>query len=80
MADFIELGYGNIAARNRIICVCGADSAPSRRMIQDAKDRGSCIDCCAGKKCRSVLVTDTDMVILTSLGTDEIKERLDDNE
>lgn len=78
MAEFIDIGFGNIAARSRVVCVVGADSAPSRRMIQDAKDRGTCADCCSGKKCRSVLITDGDSVILSSLEVSEIKEKLDD--
>ena len=77
MAEFIDIGSGNIAARSRIVCVTGADSAPSRRMIQESKDRGACVDCCAGKKCRTILVTDTDLIIMSALETAEIKERLD---
>ena len=77
MAEFIDIGFGNIAAKNRVVCVCAADSAPSRRMIQDAKDRGACVDCCAGKKCKSILVTDTDMVILSSLDVAEVRSRLE---
>ena len=76
MAEFIDIGFGNIAARSRIVCVAAADSAPVRRMIQDAKDRGSCVDCCAGKKCKSVIVTDSGMVLTSALATSEIKEML----
>ena len=77
MAEFIDIGFGNIAAKSRIVCAAGADSAPARRMIQEAKDRGACVDCCAGKKCRTVLVTDTDLIIMSALEIAEIKERLD---
>ena len=77
MAEFIDIGFGNIAAKSRIVCAAGADSAPARRMIQESKDRGACVDCCAGKKCRTVLVTDTDLIILSALEIAEIKERLD---
>ena len=77
MAEFIDIGSGNIAAKSRIVCVAGADSAPSRRMIQESKDRGACVDCCAGKKCRTILVTDTDLIIMSALETAELKERLD---
>ncbi len=77
MAEFIDIGFGNIAARSRIVCAAGADSAPARRMIQESKDRGACVDCCAGKKCRTVLVTDTDLIIMSALEIAEIKERLD---
>ena len=77
MAEFIDIGFGNIAAKSRIECAAGADSAPARRMIQESKDRGACVDCCAGKKCRTVLVTDTDLIIMSALEIAEIKERLD---
>jgi len=77
MAEFIDIGFGNIAAKSRIVCAAGADSAPARRMIQESKDRGACVDCCAGKKCRTVLVTDTDLIIMSALEITEIKERLD---
>ncbi len=77
MAEFIDIGFGNIAAKSRIVCAAGADSAPARRMIQESKDRGACVDCCAGKKCRTVLVTDTDLIIMSALEITEIRERLD---
>ena len=77
MAEFIDIGFGNIAAKSRIVCAAGADSAPARRMIQESKDRGACVDCCAGKKCRTVLVTDTELIIMSALEIAEIKERLD---
>ena len=74
---FIDIGFGNIASSERILCVSASDSAPIRRMIQDARDRSMLVDCCAGKKCRTVLVTDTDLIIMSALEIAEIKERLD---
>ena len=74
--DFVDIGFGNIAAAKRILCIAAADSSPIRRVIQDAKDRGMCIDCCAGKKCQAVIITDSDHVILSSLPVDEIKQKL----
>lgn len=74
--DFIDIGFGNLIASGRILCVVSADSSPSRRMIQDSKDRGMCIDCCAGKKCKAVIVTDSDHVVLSSKTVEEIKEIL----
>jgi len=72
-----EVGFGNIVSADRIICVAAADSAPIRRIIQDSRDRGMLVDACAGKKCRSVLVTDSDHVILSSLEVAQIKENLE---
>lgn len=75
--EFIDIGFGNIASAKRILCCASADSSPIRRVIQDSKDRGMCIDCCAGKKCKAVLITDSDHVILSSLEVEELKARLE---
>ncbi|MCQ2529554.1 MAG: DUF370 domain-containing protein [Saccharofermentans sp.] len=74
---FVDIGSGNIASAERILCVAAADSAPIRRIIQEARDRGMLVDACAGKKCRSVLVMDSDHVVATGLEVYEIKERLE---
>jgi len=73
---FIDIGFGNIASADRIVCVVSADSSPVRRMITDCKDRGACVDCCAGKKCRAVLVTDCDGIILSSMEVGQLAELL----
>lgn len=75
---FVDIGAGNIAARDRILCVAAADSAPIRRIIQEARDRGMLVDACAGRKCRSVLVMDSDHVIASALEVDEIKHRTEE--
>ena len=74
--NFIDIGFGNLVAAQRVLCVVSAESSPARRMIQDSKDRAMCIDCCAGKKCKAVMVTDSDHVVLSSLPVEEIKEKL----
>ena len=76
-SEFIDIGFGNIAQASRIICVAAAESSPVRRMMQDSKDRGMLVDCCAGKKCKAVLITDSDHVILSSLDVEELKARLE---
>ena len=73
---FIDVGAGNIVSEERIICVAAADSAPIRRIIQDSRDRSMLVECCAGRKCRSVIVTDSDHVIASSMKVDEIKAGL----
>ncbi len=74
---FIDIGFGNLVASGRILCVAGADSSPIRRMVQEARDRSMLIDGCAGKKCRSVIITDSDHVILSSIDTAALKELLE---
>ena len=66
-SEFIDIGFGNIAQASRIICVAAAESSPVRRMM---------VDCCAGKKCKSVIVTDSGLVLTSALSTSEIKEML----
>lgn len=66
-AKFINVGYGNLIAVNRIVTVASPDAAPIKRLVQDAKDAGAVIDVSCGKKTRSVIVTDSRHVILSSL-------------
>lgn len=64
---FINVGYGNLVATNRIVSVASPDAAPIKRMVQDARDAGCLIDVSCGKKTRSVIVTDSRHVIISSL-------------
>ncbi len=69
---FYKIGYGNLVAGDRILAVVQPDSAPIKRMIQDARDRGALIDASAGRKTKTVLVMDSDHVILSALDSDKI--------
>ena len=80
MRKFIDIGFGNLVASSRVLCVAGADSAPIRRMIQEARDRSMLIDGCAGKKCHSVIITDSDHIILSSLETSVLGDLLEGKE
>ncbi len=70
--EMIAIGYGNYIAKARVIAVVTADSAPARRMIQDARDRASLIDATGGRKTRAVIVMDSDHVILSAMKPDAI--------
>ena len=72
MTAFIQIGFGNLASSDRIVCVVSPESAPARRLVQDSRDRGSLIDASSGKKCKSVLVMDSEHVILSALPVEEI--------
>ena len=65
--DMIPVGYGNFVARSRLIAVVTSDSAPSRRLIQDARERFALIDATGGKKTSTILVMDSDNVVLSSI-------------
>lgn len=66
-AKFVNVGYGNLVAAARIVTVASPDAAPIKRLVQDARDAGVVIDVSCGKKTRSVIVTDSKHVILSSL-------------
>ena len=65
----INIGFGNIVSANRIISIVSPESAPIKRIIQDARDRGSLIDATYGRRTRAVIVMDSDHVILVSCAT-----------
>ena len=74
---FINIGYGNMVAADRIITLVSPDSAPIKRLIQDAKDQGRVIDVTCGRKTRAVVITDSEHVILSALQAETIANRLD---
>ena len=65
--QLINIGYGNMMSSERLVAVVSPDSAPIKRIISDAKDRGLLIDATYGRKTRSVIVTDSDHVILSAI-------------
>ncbi len=74
---FINVGYGNMVAVDRIITLTSPESAPIKRMIQDAKESGRAIDVSCGRKTRAVIITDSDHIILSALQTETIASRLE---
>ena len=74
---FINVGYGNLIAVDRIITLTSPDSAPIKRLVQDAKDAGRVIDASCGRKTRAVIITDSDHVILSALQAETIASRLE---
>lgn len=77
---FINIGYGNMVAAHRIITLTSPDSAPIKRIIQDAKDSGRAIDATCGRKTRAVIITDSDHVILSALQTETVANRLSNDD
>ena len=70
--NFIDVGFGNYVSEERIISVVSPDSLPIRRMIQDTKNEGRAIDVSCGKKTKSVIITDSEHLILSSMTTEEL--------
>lgn len=77
---FIDIGYGNLISASRIITVSPPDPSPIRRLVQDGKDAGTVIDASAGHKTRSVIVTDSNHIVLSSLSTEELELKLNSPE
>lgn len=71
----INVGFGNIVSGSRVIAIVSPDSAPVKRIIQEAKDRGMVIDATCGRRTRSVIVTDSDHIILSAIQTETIAGR-----
>ena len=71
----INIGFGSMVAARRILAIMDPDSAPIKRVMQEAKDRAMLIDASYGRKTRSVILMDTDHVILSALTTDALSAR-----
>lgn len=71
-----DIGFGNMVNASRVVCVVSPDSLPVRRLIQDAKNINRVIDVSCGKKTRSVIVTDSEHIILSADEVSAITERM----
>ena len=76
---FINIGFGNMVAADKVVTIVSPDSAPIKRLIQDAKDAGRVIDVSCGRKTRTVIITDSDHVILSALQVEKVASRLEEN-
>lgn len=72
----LNIGFGNMVSAERIIAVVSPDSAPIKRIIQEVKEAGMLIDASFGRSTRSVLMMDNGNVVLSSLETETISERI----
>lgn len=74
---FINVGFGNMVAIDRVVALANPDSAPIKRLIQDSKDDGRAIDVTCGRRTRAVIITDSEHVILSAIQAETIANRLD---
>ncbi|MGG1451672.1 extracellular matrix/biofilm regulator RemA [Bacillus licheniformis] len=72
----INIGFGNIISANRLISIVSPESAPIKRMIQDARDRGMLIDATYGRRTRAVVIMDSDHIILSAVQPETVAQRL----
>lgn len=71
----INIGFGNMVSSNRILTIVSPDSAPIKRIVQEAKDRSMLVDASFGRKTKSVILMDTDHVILSAIQPESIAAR-----
>ena len=71
----INIGFGSMVAANRVLAIVAPDSAPIKRVVQEARDRGMLIDASFGRKTKAVILMDTDHVILSAIPTETICAR-----
>ncbi|MGI6092804.1 MAG: DUF370 domain-containing protein [Veillonellaceae bacterium] len=72
----INIGFGNIVSANRIVSIVSPESAPIKRIIQEARDRGMLIDATYGRRTRAVIIADSDHVILSAVQPETVAHRL----
>ena len=76
----VNIGFGSMVATARMLSVLSPDSAPIKRMIQESRDRGMLIDASYGRKTKSVILMDTDHVILSAMTPDVLQARWEGKE
>ncbi len=76
----IGIGFGSMIAAQRVLAIVEPDSAPIKRVVQEARDRGMLIDASYGRKTQAVILMDTDHVILSALTTDTLAARWEDKQ
>ena len=75
----LNIGYGNLVVGSRIVAVMSPSSAPMRRLREDAAGRGKLVDATQGRRTRSIVVTDSDHVILSAINPETIAGRIQDD-
>ena len=76
----INIGFGNIVAADKVLAMVSPESAPIKRIIQESRDKGMLIDATYGRRTRSVIVTDSDHIILSAIQTETLANRLGDKD
>lgn len=76
----INIGFGNMVSANRMVAIVSPESAPIKRIIQEAKEKGTLIDATHGRRTRAVIITDSDNIILTYLQSETVANRINEEE
>ena len=75
----INIGYGNMVSSDKIVAVVSPEAAPVKRIIQEAKAKGLAVDATCGRKCKAVIVTESDHVIMSALSPEAIGNRTEED-
>ncbi len=78
--QLINIGFGNMVSSAKLVAIVSPESAPIKRIVQDARDKGMLIDATYGRRTRAVIVMDSDHVVLSAIQPETIAARLDSNE
>ena len=73
----VNIGFGNTVAADKIVAIVSPDSAPIKRMVQEAQDNGTAIDATFGRKTRAVLIMDSDHIVLSAVQAETVADRID---
>lgn len=73
----VNIGFGNIVSADRIIAIVSPESAPIKRIVQEARESGRLIDATCGRRTRAVVITDSDHIILSAIQAETVANRLD---
>lgn len=76
----VNIGFGNMVSANRMVAIVSPESAPIKRIVQEAKERGTLIDATHGRRTRAVIITDSDHIILTYLQAETVAGRITDED
>ena len=74
----VNIGFGNMVSGDRMVAVVSPESAPIKRIVQDAKERGTLIDATYGRRTRAVIITDCDHVILSAVQPETVANRMNE--
>ena len=80
MMKFINIGFGNMVAAHRVVAVVSPESAPIKRLVAEQKEAGGLIDVSCGRRTRSVIITDSDHVILSAVQPETVAHRIVDSD
>ena len=76
----VNIGFGNMVSVNRMVAIVSPESAPIKRLVQEAKEKGTLIDATHGRRTRAVIITDSELIILTYLYPETVVSRIENED